>query len=83
MFLSTEIFSKRRKIYTIWRETRVICLSPGPESDQIRDNTALSPGSLSESLIKQQDPHHKQTNTQSNKLLPTFNVINTRLFSFS
>ena len=23
MFLSTEIFSKRRKIYTIWRETRV------------------------------------------------------------
>ena len=25
MFLSTEIFSKRRKIYTIWRETRVNC----------------------------------------------------------
>ena len=25
MFLSTEIFSKRRKIYTIWRETWVYC----------------------------------------------------------
>ena len=53
MILSTEIFSKRRKIYTLWREIRVIY----PYSDKVADHFQGDMYFITGALLVSQQKH--------------------------
>ena len=87
LFHSTEIFSKRRKIYTIWSETRVICWFTAERTHQFRGNSPLSAGGFIHSYtITATWCDNKQEKTQKHYKKPkhrTFTVDEKHLLRIS